>query len=49
MNDAVLALITLGYKQVEAHKAVKKVCHVGQGAPMPVPTTWCARALRILN
>ncbi len=23
--DAVLALITLGYKQVEAHKAVKKV------------------------
>lgn len=25
VNDAVLALISLGYKQVEAHKAVKKV------------------------
>ena len=25
MNDAVAALITLGYKQVDAHKAVKEV------------------------
>lgn len=25
INDAVLALISLGYKQIEAHKAVKKV------------------------
>jgi holliday junction DNA helicase RuvA len=26
VNDAVLALISLGYKQVDAHKAVKKAC-----------------------
>lgn len=34
VNDAVLALISLGYKQVEAHKAVKKVLaeHPGAGA-----------------
>jgi len=25
LNDAVLALIALGYKQVDAHKAVKQV------------------------
>ncbi len=28
MHDAVLALITLGYKQVEAHKAVKRVLEI---------------------
>lgn len=33
VNDAVLALISLGYKQVEAHKAVKKVLTEQPGAP----------------
>ncbi len=33
VNDAVLALISLGYKQVEAHKAVKKVMAEQPGAP----------------
>ena len=33
VNDAVLALISLGYKQVEAHKAVKKVLGESPGAP----------------
>lgn len=33
VNDAVLALISLGYKQVEAHKAVKKVITGQPGAP----------------
>lgn len=28
MHDAVLALITLGYKQVEAHKAVKRILEI---------------------
>lgn len=32
VNDAVLALISLGYKQVEAHKAVKKVLAERPGA-----------------
>lgn len=32
VNDAVLALISLGYKQVEAHKAVKKVMAERPGA-----------------
>jgi Holliday junction DNA helicase RuvA len=31
MNDAVLALISLGYKQVDAHKAVKQVLEVEPG------------------
>lgn len=30
LNDAVLALIQLGYKQVEAHKAVKKAAESGE-------------------
>lgn len=29
VNDAVLALISLGYKQVDAHKVVKQVCEKG--------------------
>ena len=33
INDAVLALISLGYKQVEAHKAIKQVCKPGGSAP----------------
>jgi Holliday junction DNA helicase RuvA len=31
MNDAVLALISLGYKQVDAHKAVKQALESGPG------------------
>jgi Holliday junction DNA helicase RuvA len=31
MNDAVLALISLGYKQVDAHKAVKQVLEAEPG------------------
>ncbi len=31
MNDAVLALISLGYKQVDAHKAVKQAIEAEPG------------------
>ena len=33
MHDAVLALISLGYKQVEAHKAVHRVLDLSEAAP----------------
>ena len=33
MNDAVLALISLGYKQVDAHKAVKQALEAEPGRP----------------
>ena len=33
MNDAVLGLIALGYKQVDAHKAVKQAQEKGGAAP----------------
>lgn len=33
MHDAVLALISLGYKQVEAHKAVRRVLELAESAP----------------
>ena len=33
MHDAVLALISLGYKQVEAHKAVRRVLDLLESAP----------------
>ena len=33
MHDAVLALISLGYKQVEAHKAVRRVLDLSVSAP----------------
>ncbi len=47
MNDAVLALITLGYKQVEAHKAVKAA---GGAAGDEASSDDLVRAaLRILN
>lgn len=47
MNDAVLALITLGYKQVEAHKAAKLVLNTeGDGASSD---DLVRGALRILN
>jgi Holliday junction DNA helicase RuvA len=34
INDAVLALIALGYKQAEAHVAVKKISEKNPGAPV---------------
>jgi Holliday junction DNA helicase RuvA len=47
VNDAVLALITLGYKQVEAHKAVKLVLSAeGEGASSD---DLVRGSLRILN
>ena len=33
MHDAVLALISLGYKQVEAHKAIRAVMKTGDDTP----------------
>ena len=36
VNDAVLALISLGYKQVDAYKAVKKAIGATSGASMSV-------------
>ncbi|MEI6351716.1 MAG: Holliday junction branch migration protein RuvA [Verrucomicrobiota bacterium] len=36
VNDAVLALISLGYKQIDAHKAVKKAMGATGGASMSV-------------
>ncbi|MFT5109791.1 MAG: Holliday junction DNA helicase RuvA [Verrucomicrobiales bacterium] len=47
MNDAVLALITLGYKQVEAHKAVK-AASTAEGAQASSDDLVRA-ALRMLN
>ena len=35
VSDAVLALISLGYKQVDAHKAVKQVYQTGGETPKP--------------
>lgn len=35
VSDAVLALISLGYKQVDAHKAVKQVYKTGVETPKP--------------
>ncbi|MGI9244871.1 MAG: Holliday junction branch migration protein RuvA [Verrucomicrobiales bacterium] len=47
VNDAVLALITLGYKQVEAHKAVKLV--LGAEGDDGSSDDLVRGALRILN
>ncbi|MFZ9963603.1 MAG: Holliday junction branch migration protein RuvA, partial [Terrimicrobiaceae bacterium] len=33
LHDAVLALISLGYKQVDAHKAIRAVLKTGDGTP----------------
>jgi Holliday junction DNA helicase RuvA len=33
LHDAVLALISLGYKQVDAHKAIRAVMKAGNGTP----------------
>lgn len=45
MNDAVLALISLGYKQVDAHKAVRKAA---EGRTAVVADDLVRGALRIL-
>lgn len=47
IHDAVLALITLGYRQVDAHKAVKRVID-GEGA-QPDSETLVRQALKILT
>lgn len=46
MHDAVLALISLGYKQVEAHKAVKLVME--RTSPVPPAEDLVKLALKIL-
>jgi len=47
IHDAVLALITLGYKQVEAHKAVKRVMDI-EGSEID-SETMVRHALKILT
>ncbi len=49
MNDAVLALISLGYKQVEAQKAVKKAYTGGSGDAGQSADELVRAALRVLN
>ena len=46
VSDAVLALISLGYKQVDAHKAVKQIHKAG--APTPAAEALVRLALKIL-
>jgi len=48
-NDAVLALIALGYKQVDAHKAVKKLADSGELGGVPSVDDYIRGALRVLN
>lgn len=48
MNDAVLALISLGYKQVEAHKAIKHVFQSASGGNALVTEDLIRGALKIL-
>jgi len=47
MHDAVLALISLGYKQVEAHKAVRRVLDLSESVPTAEELT--RQALKILT
>ncbi len=47
MHDAVLALISLGYKQAEAHKAVRRVLDVSESAPSAEELV--RQALKILS
>jgi holliday junction DNA helicase RuvA len=47
MNDAVLALISLGYKQVDAHKAVKNLLEADPGQKSAEELV--RRALKALN
>jgi Holliday junction DNA helicase RuvA len=49
MNDAVLGLIALGYKQVEAHKAVKKIQSAGDPDNTGSVDALIRAALRILS
>ncbi len=49
VNDAVLALIQLGYKQVEAHKALKKVVDSGEAGEDPAVDDLIRTALRVLS
>lgn len=46
-HDAVLALISLGYKQVEAHKAIRTVTKSGE--PMPSSEELVRLALKVLS
>jgi Holliday junction DNA helicase RuvA len=48
-NDAVLALISLGYKQVEAMKAVKKLADAGDVGPDAGVDDFIRGALKSLN
>jgi Holliday junction DNA helicase RuvA len=47
LHDAVLALISLGYKQVEAHKAIRAVMKTGD--EMPTSEELIRQALKILS
>ena len=47
LHDAVLALISLGYKQVEAHKAIRAVMKTGN--EMPTSEELIRQALKILS
>ena len=47
LHDAVLALISLGYKQVEAHKAIRRVLDVSESAP--TAEELIRQALKILS
>ena len=47
LHDAVLALISLGYKQVEAHKAIRRVLDVSDAAP--TSEELIRQALKILS
>ncbi len=48
VHDAVLALISLGYKQVDAHKAVRKVLDQSGAGTAPVTEDLVRLALKIL-
>lgn len=48
INDAVLALISLGYKQVEAHKAVKGIYKPGPDGAAPAAEDLVRAALKVL-
>ncbi len=48
INDAVLALISLGYKQVEVHKAIKQTFKPAPEAPPPLAEDLVRQALKIL-
>ena len=47
LHDAVLALISLGYKQVEAHKAIRRVIEVSESSP--TAEELIRQALKILS